>query len=120
MAIHVNTDYYWINAPEEYEEIGSELAFIGAVANRLHLTELHNQARQAYSELEKKWNRERQELTKKKSNTNWLGAGSIYLSNSITPWEFNYKMWSAAADVIPIHELEIELQKSLKKLNSNK
>lgn len=113
MAIHISTDYYWISSPKEYDEKGSDLAFIAAMAKKLNLTELHSQAKKAYSELYNKWDSERKEISQKKSNTNWLGAGSIYLSQPMMPWEFYYGMWEAYAEELTLKECEQQLNKIL-------
>ena len=118
MALHVRTDYYWVSSPKEYESKAFDLACIAALAKRLNMDDLYNDAKKAFSELYNRWEREREEITKRKSSTNWLGAGSIYMSQPMMPWEFNYGFAEAAVEDFTIEQCKKELNKELLKFKS--
>lgn len=116
MAIHVRTNYYWIEVPEAYESKANDLAFIAGLSKRLNRMDIYNQARNTFLELYNRWEREGRALAKKESNTNWLGGGSEYLAKSMMPWEFYDKLGTAFAEVMPLDECAIELKKALSEL----
>ena len=45
MAIHISTDYYWIRPPQELKDRAYNLAYIGALANKLKLNDIYNKAK---------------------------------------------------------------------------
>jgi len=95
MAIHVSTDYYWIEPPQELEDKARDLAIIAALAKKINNDDLFNRAKKSYAEIYNQWDREGKAIAKKKSKTNWLGAGTEYIAKPITPWEFYYKLSEA-------------------------
>lgn len=116
MAIHVRTDYYWIEPPKVLEDRASDIVFVAALAKRLNIEHIYNQAKNAFTNLYNQWEKEGSAIAKKKSNTNWLGAGSKYLAKSMMPWEFCYNLAEAVVENMPIDECKKELQKTLSKL----
>ena len=113
MAIHVRTDYYWIDVPEAYQNKASELAFIAGLAKRLNRIDIHNQAKNAFMELSNSWDQEGDALAKKKTSINWLGGGSKYMVHSMMPWDFCYKLSEAMAEEMSLDECARELKKLL-------
>ncbi len=113
MAIHVRTDYYWIDVPEAYQNRATDLAYIAGLAKRLNRMDLYNQAENAYMELSKRWDQEGHALAKKKRSINWLGGGSEYMVHSMMPWDFCYKLGEAIAEEMSLEECASELKKAL-------
>lgn len=116
MAIHVTTNYYWIDPPKELTEKMSDLAFISACAKRLKLNDIHNKTEQLISDLYNQWDKEGSALAKKKSSTNWLGAGSKYMAGPMMPREFYTKVSEAFVEELPIEQCEKELKNMLSKI----
>lgn len=115
MAINVTTNYYSIDVPEEYQRKADDLALIAALAKRLDMEELYNQSKKAFMDLYNRWDKEGSALAKKKSSTNWLGAGSIYMARPMMPWDFCCQLGEAFVGEMPIEDCA----KTLKKMLSN-
>lgn len=113
MALHVRTDYYWIKPPRELENKAFDLAYIAALAKRLNEMDIYNQAKNAYTDLCNHWNRESSAMAKQKTSINWLGGGSKYMTESLLPFETQYKMGEALAEMQSIAECAQELKEKL-------
>lgn len=115
MAITVTTNYYTIDVPEEYQSKATDIVFIAALAKKLKMEDLHNQSKKAYMDLYNRWDKEGSALAKKKSSTNWLGAGSIYMASPMMPWDVCYQLGEAFVEEMPIEDCVKELKKALSK-----
>lgn len=116
MAIHVTTDYYWIKPPKELEEKVRDLVYIAALAKKLKLDNVYEQAKNSFLKIYNKWEIEGPALAKKKTSTNWLGAGTVYVAESMLTWDFQIKLGDAIVDDIPIDDCAKELKKELSKI----
>lgn len=104
MAIHVRTEYYWIDVPEAYHNKATDLGLIAGFSKRLNRMDLYNQAENAFVELSKKWDQEGHALAKEKRSINWLGGGSEYFVHSMLPWSFYYNLAEALAAEMSLEE----------------
>lgn len=116
MAIHVSTNYYWINPPQELIDRADNLAYIAALANKLNLNDIYTKAKTAYVELYNQWDREGSAIAKKKTDINWLGGGSQYYAHSLPAWDVNYEFRKLIADECSIEECTQDLRHLLSKL----
>lgn len=115
MAIHVTTRYFSINTPKELEDKAFDLANIAALAKRLNLEDIYNQAKKAYIDLYNQWDKEGDAIAKKKTSIDWLGGGSKYMAHSLLPWETTYAMTEKLAQLSSIEECKEELNNLLSK-----
>lgn len=115
MAIHVSTNYHWINPPRELEDKAFDISLIAAYAKRLKLTDLYSQAEKAYSDLYNQWDRESTAIAKEKTGINWLGGGNQYYAHSLTSWDTQYELAKQIAELCSIEECAQELKKLLSK-----
>lgn len=115
MAIHVSTNYHWINPPRELEDKAFDISLIAAYAKRLKLTDLYSQAEKAYSDLYNQWERESTAMAKQKTGINWLGGGNQYYAHSLTSWDTQYELAKQIAELCSIEECAQELKKLLSK-----
>lgn len=113
MALHVRTDYYWIKPPRELQDKTFDLAYIAALAKKLNAMDIYNQAKKAYEDLCSRWDRESSAMAKQKTSINWLGGGSKYMTESLLPFETQYKMGEAMAGIQSIEECARELKSKL-------
>ena len=113
MALHVRTDYYWIKPPRELQDKASDLAYIAALAKRLNVMDIYNQAKNAYADLCNQWDRESSAMAKQKTSINWLGGGSKYMTESLIAFETQYKMYEALVEMMSIEECAKNLKKKL-------
>lgn len=113
MALHVRTDYYWIKPPRELQDKAFDLAYIAALAKRLNVMDIYNQAKNAYADLCNQWDRESSAMAKQKTSINWLGGGSKYMTESLIAFETQYKMCEALAEMMSIEECARNLKKKL-------
>jgi uncharacterized protein (DUF885 family) len=115
MAIHVRTDYYWISTPKELEAKAFDLAFIAALAKKLKIEDIYDQAKEAYKELYNYWDKEGSAIAKKRTSINWLGGGSQYYSNSLSSFETNYMISEKVVELMTFEECTKELKSLLTK-----
>ena len=116
MEIHVRTDYSWIKTPEAVQNKMNHLVYIAGLAKRLNENEIFNQAKKAFEDLQNQWEREAKTIAKKNSHTNWLGGGSICMTEPMLTWDFCYRLSEAVVGGIPINECAKELKKALSEL----
>lgn len=116
MAIHISTDYYWIRPPQELKDRAYNLAYIGALANKLKLNDIYNKAKAAHIELCNQWDREGRAMAKKKTDINWLGGGKQYYTESLMSWDVDYGFTKQIADMCSIKECEQDLKQLLSNL----
>lgn len=116
MAIHVRTDYYWIKTPKELERKTFDLAYIAALANKLNLVDIYNQAKKTYMELCNQWDEEGSAMAKKQTSINWLGGGSQYYSESLLPFETQYRCTEMLVELMSKEDCARALKEELSKL----
>lgn len=113
MAIHVRTDYCWIKTPEEIKNKMTDIVYVAALAKKLNENEIFNEAKQAFDNLHNQWEREGSVIAKKNSSTNWLGGGTICMTEPILPWDVCFRLGEAIVEEIPTNELAKELKNAL-------
>lgn len=116
MAIHVRTDYYMLNSPEEFDKKCCDLVYVAALAKRLNLEDVYNQAKKMFDDIHNKWDKEGLDIARKNGSTNWLGAGTIYIPQPMLPWNISFGLAEAVVDEIPVEECRTELKQALSKL----
>ena len=116
MAIHVRTDYHWIKTPQELEDKTFDLAYIAALAKKLNLEDIYNQAQRAYNELYNQWDKEGSAMARKQTSINWLGGGNKYFTEPLMPFETKYMWTEKMAELMSTDECARELKKTLSEL----
>ena len=117
MAIKVNHSTYFINPPSELTDVLNSLAYVAVLAKSLGLTDLFNQARDTYHNMNKQWEANANAQPKAKSHTDWLGGGETYFVQNTNDWDFAYKAWEIFIKSKSSYEQQILLMDALKKLN---
>ena len=108
---------HFFTPPAELSGRLSALAAVAAFANALGLTDLYNQAKDAYHKLSSQWDAHAQAQAKAQSHTTWLGGGDTYLAHRSNEWEWDYKVWNEMAKSYNNYELQNSLRKYLDILN---
>lgn len=110
---------HFITPPTELLGRLSALAAVAAFANTLRLTDLYNQAKDAYNNLSNQWDSHAQAQAKAQSHTTWLGGGDTYLAHQSNNWEWDYKLSTSIVQEYAKTHSTYDIQNELKRLLGN-
>ena len=118
---------HFISAPKEVTDRLCDLVLIAAYAEYLGITNLFNQAKEAYTKLASEWDSYANAQAKAKSQSqkkwSWLGAGDedTYITNNTNKWESDFRpirmVIEEYAKTHNVFELQNELKKFLDNIN---
>ena len=116
---------HFISAPKEVTDRLCDLLLIAAYAEYLGITNLFNQAKEAYTKLASEWDSYANAQAKAKSQSQkkwgWLGIGDedTYITNNTNKWESDFRPIRMVIEEYAKTHNVFELQNELKKLLDN-
>lgn len=117
MSISVTKTLHHISPPVQLTSYLLDLVAVAAVANTLGYDKLFEQLKNAYFQICDEWDFKMDSEAKKKSYTNWLGGGDIYLVTHPNNWDLHFDSYKNAFKGYPKEELQNDLVRMLHKLN---
>ena len=117
MSIRVTTSRHIISPPPELTKTLSDISVAGGLAKSLGEERLYNDLKTAYNNLKNHWESSADEMCKKKSKTNWLGGGEIYIYHKCLDWDWSVNNVLLVAKNYSREEKIKELNHFISKLN---
>ena len=110
---------HFTSAPKEVTDRLCDLVLIAAYAEYLGITNLFNQAKEAYTKLASEW--DSYANAQAKAKWGWLGIGDedTYITNNTNKWESDFRPIRMVIEEYAKTHNVFELQDELKKLLDN-
>lgn len=117
MSISVTKTIYHINPPVQLTSYLMELVLTSVAAKNLGYDKLFEQLKDAYIQISDEWDFKMDSEAKKKSYTNWLGGGDIYLVTHTNRWDQDFNHYKDYCKGLSKEMLQYYIERFLHKLN---
>lgn len=117
ITMRITDRYGSIDPPLELMHRLNQLAMIAAIAKKIELNDLFNQAYNAYHSLANSFDSQAKEYCKKNSRHSWLGGIVSYTYTSANCWTYYYNRYKNHINDYDNLRLQKELRDLLDKVN---